>query len=327
MIRRPNEDGIALLTVLIMVAVISVIAVAMIERIRIATRLTTNMAATSQARAYGLAAEAIAQSRIADLLSANEGNVSLPADWVSRPTPYPIDGGRAIATMSDGGNCFNLNSVVAGNAATGFTMRPLGIGQFEGLLGHLGVPLARARPAALALADWIDSDTVPLPGGAEDSAYVGVEGGQRTANGLMIDASEIRVLRGMTPELYRLIRPWVCALPTADLSPINVNTLYSAQAPLIAMLAPTGINVTTARRMIELRPGNGFPNLDAFWSAPMLRGVTPPAEAKGQLRLKTQWFGLNVSIALAGAEFQSTGLLNGTASGVRVIRRSYGDPV
>ena len=325
--RRNSEQGVALLTVLILVAIISVIAAAMIERVRTATRLATNMAATSQARAYGLAAEAIAQSRVADLLTANESNVSLEGDWAGRTLPYPIDGGTATATMTDAGNCFNLNSVVVGSAATGFTMRPLGVGQFEGLLGHLGVPLNRTRPLALALADWVDSDTVPLPGGAEDGAYATTKGGLRTANTLMIDASELRVLRGMTPELYRLVRPWVCALPTADLSPVNVNTLAPAQAPLIAMLVPTGLDVATARRMIELRPGNGFPNLDAFWAAPVLRGVTPPAEAKGQLRLKTQWFGLDVTVALAGAELRSTALLNGTATGVRVIRRSYGDPV
>src|SRR3546814_7765026 len=52
-------------------------------------------------------------------------------------------------------------------------------------------------------------------------------------------------MRGVTPSIYATLRPWICALPTSDLSPINVNTLRPDQAPLIAMLAPEQLSITT----------------------------------------------------------------------------------
>ena len=39
------------------------------------------------------------------------------------------------------------------------------------------------------------------------------------------------------PATYATLRPHLCALPSTDLSPINVNTLTEAQAPLLVMLS------------------------------------------------------------------------------------------
>ena len=69
----------------------------------------------------------------------------------------------------------------------------------------------------------------------------------RTGNTLFADAGELRAVAGMSPALYRRLRPWLCALPTSDLSPINLNTLSPEQAPLLAMLAPGQLGVERAR--------------------------------------------------------------------------------
>jgi general secretion pathway protein K len=319
---KPSERGVALLTVLAIVAIMSVIAASAIERVRIATRLTVNIAAADQARAYGQAAEAIALSRIADLFPPDRATTTLAGDWNGRALPYPIDGGSATVTLTDAGNCFNLNSLVQGGAGQPNSFRPAGLAQFEALLFHLGVGLDRSRPVGLAIADWIDADTAPLPGGAEDGAYTGF----RTANSLMVDASEVRVVRGMTPELYRLIRPWLCALPVSDLSPINVNTIQPAQAPLIAMLVPTGLDVRGAATLIQSRPANGFDSSDAFWLQ-LRGGVVPAAEARAQTKVKTIWFGLETNVTLAGAEHRGTALIDAAKPPAKIVRRAYGDPV
>jgi general secretion pathway protein K len=261
-----SETGAALLTVLMLVAVIGVIAAASLERMKIATRQSINMVAIDQARAYGLAAESVALSRIADLVGRDSGKTTLDGDWQGREIPFPIDGGTAKAKLLDGGNCFNLNSVVTGDVSTGLSARPVAIDQFAALMIVLGVRSNDARPIALALADWVDSDSAPLPGGAEDGSYARAKTPYRTANTLMADASEIRVLAGMTPQIYATIRPWVCALPVTDLSPINVNTLLPAQAPLVAMLIPGKLNVQTAKRMIDERPRGGYGSVVNFWS-------------------------------------------------------------
>ncbi len=321
-----SETGAALLTVLMLVAVIGVIAAASLERMKIATRQSINMVAIDQARAYGLAAESVALSRIADLVGRDSGKTTLDGDWQGREIPFPIDGGTAKAKLLDGGNCFNLNSVVTGDASTRLSARPVAIDQFAALMIVLGVRSNDARPIALALADWVDSDSAPLPGGAEDGSYARAKTPYRTANTLMADASEIRVLAGMTPEIYATIRPWVCALPVTDLSPINVNTLLPAQAPLVAMLIPGKLNVQIAKRMIDERPRGGYGSVVNFWSLPAQSGITPSPEVLEQTRVKTRWFALDLSIELAGAELRETALVDGLIAPARLVRRAYGDP-
>ena len=56
-----SERGAALLTVLLLVAVMAVITATALDRLRLSTRLAVNGAAMAQARAYSLAAEGIAR--------------------------------------------------------------------------------------------------------------------------------------------------------------------------------------------------------------------------------------------------------------------------
>jgi general secretion pathway protein K len=179
---------------------------------------------------------------------------------------------------------------------------------------------------SLALADWVDSDSTPLSGGAEDGSYARAEIPYRTANTLMADASEIRLLAGMNPEIYAAIRPWVCALPITELSPINVNTLLPAQAPLIAMLIPGKLNLQIAKQMIDQRPQGGYGNVVNFWSLPAKNGITPSPEILAQTQVKTRWFALDLSIQLAGAELRETALVDALLAPARLVRRAYGDP-
>ncbi len=322
MTSKPDERGAALLTVLMMVAVIAVIAAASLDRLTLATRASVNLIALSQARAYGLAAENIASSRIADLLAADGKKTTLAGNWMGRAVPFPIDGGTATAKLNDGGNCFNVNSLVLGDVKTGFKVNSIAISQFEALMVLASIPENQANGLALAAADWIDSDTAPLPGGAEDAAY----SPSLAANSLMVDASEIRSLAGMTAAHYNLIRPWVCALPETGLSPINVNTLTPGQAPLIAMMIPGRLATQTAKRMIDERPASGYASAVDFWKLPALNGLTPAAEVMEQTQVRTRWFVLDVSVALAGAEHRQISLIDAANPPPRVVSRNFGDP-
>ena len=319
---RQGETGAALLTVLLLVAVIGALAAVSLEKLKIATRLATNMAATDQARAFGFAAESLATLRIADLVARDRERTTLDGDWQGQPIAFPIDGGTAVALLSDGGNCFNLNSVVIGQAQTGLAARPSAIGQFAALMRLLDIRGEDASRIAVALADWIDSDSDPQPGGAEDGAYQGY----RTANTLVADPSELRAVAGVSAAIYARLRPWICALPDTDLSPLNVNTLRPDQAPLIAMLLPGQLNLARAKAIIDERPKAGYSNIVDFWKLPALVGQTPPPDIYAQPQLKTRWFMVDLNIELAGAELREIALIDGALVPARLVYRSYGDP-
>jgi general secretion pathway protein K len=317
--RPTREEGAALLSVLLLVAVMAVLAAAALEKLKFGTKLAINGAAIDQARSYGYAAETIARYRISDLLQRDPTKTTLQGNWAGQPQPFPIDGGIATATLDDGGNCFNLNSVVMDGGQGNMVARPLGIEQFERLMLILQIPASDARGIARATADWIDTDDVPLPGGAEDSAYQGY----RTSNVLMVDASELRAVAGVRGDVYTRLRPYLCALPVTELSPININTVAPDRAALVAMLAPT-LDPDRVRRVIESRPQLGFATIDDFWNRPALAGA--PTEVKEQSRLRTRWFDLKVMIELAGAELEQHSLIDAAQAPAKLVRRTYGEP-
>src|SRR3546814_17930432 len=97
-------------------------------------------------------------------------------------------------------------------------------------------------------------------------------------------------MRGVTPSIYATLRPWICALPTSDLSPINVNTLRPDQAPLIAMLAPEQLSIGDARRAIAARPLRGYDTVADFWKSGAPKGVGVAPANKAQLAHNTPGF-------------------------------------
>lgn len=321
-----SERGAALLTVLLLVAVMAVIASNALERTRLSTRLAINAAAIDQARQYALAAESLATIRIADLRALDGARTTNAGDWNGRTVQLPIPGGLAAATLRDGGNCFNLNSVVSGTPESGLVANPAGVGQFIALMGLVGIDRNSAAQIAAALADWIDSDAIPVPGGAEDSHYAAAEPAYRTANGPVADISELRSLAGMTPEIYARLRPWICALPVNELSPININTLKPDQAILLAMLMPDQLQPEQARQLLARRPANGYASTVEFWSQPPLDRLRQGSVAAQQTRVKTDWFALDVEVELSDSNLRESALINATIEPANVVRRQWGEP-
>ncbi len=324
--RKPAERGAALLTVLLLVAVIAVLAATALERLRLATRLGGNAVALDQARAYSFATETLAVVRVSDLLRKSPDKVTLQGGWSGTPFPLPIPNGTATATVVDGGNCFNLNSLVTETPARSgryFAYSPSQL-QFARLIRLVDPSAGSPDAIAAAAADWIDSDDAPLTGGAEDRDYRGGAQSYRTANTLMADPSELRAVRGVTRSDYEKLRPWLCTLPVAAPAKINVNTVLPEQAPLIAMLR-IGLSPEAVRQVLLQRPAAGFATTTAFWAQSAVRSSTGD-DAPGQTDIKTTWFSLTVHVALGGATLEQTGLIDATVLPARLVSRQWGEP-
>lgn len=320
---KQGERGAALLTVLMLVSVMAVLSASALERLRLSTRIAANAGAIDQARAYALAAEGIAASRISTLVEADPART--PLGWAGRETNLPLPGGVSTVVVQDGGNCFNLNSVVSGSPGAPLMTRPEGIKQFVALMKVLGIGEGEARRVAVSLADWVDSDGNPQPEGAEDSSYAGGETPYKTANTLIADPSELRAVAGVTPALYERVRPWICALPATDLSPINVNTLTPEQAPLLSMLLPDMLTPDRARALIAARPANGYESGYAFWQQLASRGQVPDMGATQQTGVRTRWFALRLHVRLGDNEIEETALIDASTLPAKLVRRSWGD--
>lgn len=323
--RRPErERGAALLAVLLLVAITGAIAASMVEGLRLSRAVAANAAARDQGRLFADGVGQLALLTIDDRIVQSPERTTLAGGWngATRTVQLP-GGGSADVTVRDGGNCFNLNSVVEGGLGRAFTRRATGVAQFMGLMMALDVPETVARRIAEAAADWADSDSIPGPGGAEDEAYAAGPAPYRTGNTLFADPGEVRALAGMDNDIYTRLRPWLCALPISELSPLNVNTLAVEQAPLLAMLAPGQIGLDRARRVLAQRPSAGWSNQIEFWRVEAMSELNVPLDAQVQPQLKTNWFTLDISVRLPGGEYREQGLVDARLQPSRIVQRRW----
>jgi len=319
-----RERGAALLAVLLLVAVTGAIAAAMVEDLRLSRSIAVNATARDQGRLFAEGVEQLALLTIDDRVQQSPERTTLAGGWngATRNVQLPGGGGADI-TVRDGSNCFNVNSVVDGQPGRPFVRRPSGVAEFIGLMISLEVPEADARRIAEAAADWADSDAVPGPGGAEDEAYAGGPAPYRTGNTLFADPGEVRALSGMTPDIYARLRPWLCAMPTSDLSPLNVNTLGVEQSPLLAMLAPGQLTAERAGQVLARRPSGGWGNQVEFWRVEAMSELNVPLDVQVQPQLKTNWFTLEVRVRLMGSEYRETVLVDARRQPSRIVQRRW----
>ena len=319
-----KERGAALLTVLLLVAVIAILAAHGIDRLAGATKLASNARELSQAKAYLIAAESIGMESAGQIVSASPGRTINVGGWNGREQKFPVPGGIITASLTDGGNCFNINSLVTQQEDI-LTARPEGLAQFSRLMVMLGILDGDAADIAESVADWIDSDTMASPRGAEDQYYLQQEKPYRTANALIVDVSELRTIKGVTDDIYVRLVPWICALPTADLSPININTLRPEQAILLAMLGALPSDLTLARQFLGRRPELGYGSLNDFWaqSYPASLGATP--EVQSQIKLTTRWFRVDLAVEMQSALVEERALIDAARQPARLVHRQRGD--
>jgi general secretion pathway protein K len=321
----PSERGAALLAVLVLVVIMAGIAAGAFERLRLSTALAINGASLDQSRAYAVGLETLLTLRVDDLVAENPEMTNAASGWNGRVRRVRLPGeGEAEAAISDGGNCFNLNSVAQGEGAMPLQRRPLGITQFANLMIVLGAPEATARDIAESAGDWVDADSAAGPDGGEDSLYAAADTPYLPGNTMFAEVSELRAVNGVSPELYARLQPYLCALPTTDLSPININTLRADQGPLIAMFAPEAIGLGAARQVLSRRPPTGWSNISQFWQDPLLKNAVMPLEVQLQPKLVTRWFAIDLKVRLRGAELVETALVDARRTPANIVVRRWG---
>ncbi|MEO0032204.1 MAG: hypothetical protein RIS94_1962 [Pseudomonadota bacterium] len=319
---RADERGAALLSVLLLVAVMAVIAAVMLDRLHLATRLAANGQAMTRARMAATSAETLALARAKALVAADPARTVDRSGLLGRTMTLPLGQAMVDLRVEDAGNCFNVNSLVEQDAQGVLTLRPAGLWQLRALMASLGMAPGESYLLSDAMADWIDSDDAPAPNGAEDGYYRALPVPYRTAGRLMGDVSELRAVKGMTPLLYQRLRPWLCALPVAELSPVNINTLRPEQARLLTMLAPQALPLERARAIIAARPAQGFSDTAVLQGAMGAAGAS--AAGAGQVQVRSRWFLMDEVVRIDRVQVQEQALVDAGLDPARVVFRSWG---
>jgi len=266
-----RQRGVALITALLVVALASIAAAAVLSSSSMAIHRTGNLLDSEKGWWYADGVEAWGKT-IMDRDAKNNKTVSLAAEW-AKPVDYlPIDEGSIRGSIEDLQGRLNLNNFGLAYNSPAYNAN---VAILERLLLVLEADPSQAKAIAAAIHDWIDQDTQPTGfDGAEDSEYLSMPVPYRTPNQPLESVSEVLAIKGMTKEtFYKLTHcaqtklGWqscITALPTFPTT-LNVNT---APEPLLRALvkqpSSTALDAFIAERLKTPYTGDA----DAFQAAP-----------------------------------------------------------
>ena len=244
---RSDERGIALLLTLlvltILVALILEFDAEARREYRDAAAFRDNFKATVLARASVQAARGVLQQ---DLLKDKQANqfFDAPTDvWALPITNYAIGDGRLNAKIEDERGKLNLNDLAA---AGDDVAKKKKVQQVKRLF-----ELLQINPDLVdAIVDWVDKDENPEPSGAESVYYQSLRPSYKAANAPLETLLELRLIKGMTPDIIEKLSKVVTVYPQEGQSRVNLNT---ADLLVIQALDPR-ITQGMAAAIVQARP-------------------------------------------------------------------------
>lgn len=207
-----REAGVALITMLLVCAVMTAVVTRLAFSNEIWLRQTSNIAAEVGAIEAATAAQLWGEIILDRDDPAYDGYLDT---WAQALPSLPVAGGAVGGRVNDLQARFNLNNLVADDGRAD----AVAVEQFERLLRVLGLESRMVD----AVVDWIDANREPSgTWGAEDAYYLGLRPSYLAPNHKFSSAQELRLVRGIDDTAWERLRPFVTALPRR--TDVNVNT-------------------------------------------------------------------------------------------------------
>lgn len=182
--------------------------------------------------------------------------------WAVPLPSIPLENGSIRGAIEDAQSRLNLNAL----GTTG-AMPALERVRLQRLFAQRGGPVA----AVDAIADWVDADSIPRPGGAEDPYYLAQATPGVAADAPVLRSAELLAVRGVTDGALAAVAPYVTALPTN--TPLNVNT---APAAVLATIVD-GAGSDALANLVANRATKPYTSVAEF-RARLPAGVTLPSD-------------------------------------------------
>ena len=297
--------GVALVSVLLIVALASALAYQMLSRHGLTIAHSDQVLRSGQAREYALAAETFARQLLMEDWSDEETRDSdtLLEAWAEPTAPFQIEQGEVSLAIVDLNGRFNLNGVVGKGG-------PDNLQRLRQLVGNLELEPAIAD----AWLDWVDLDTEVHEAGAEDETYLLYAPAYRAANRPAASASELLAVANVTREDYESLRHHVTWLPEGRMQ-VNVNT---AGAAALRCLAPD-LSEDDAQTLIESdREFQEVAEIAAQYAA--------FGNSVSVMAIVSEYFEVRVRAEVADAQVELTSMLHRdpTTGRIRLLARDFG---
>ena len=309
-----QQQGIALITILVMVALATILAATIAKRQANTAENTAYLMRQNQSLLYAKSAEAFFSELLVDDAN-NAGAVDhLQENWAKPMPAFPVEDGFVSGTLQDESGKFNLNSLVNDEGVP----NPQAKLWFEKLLLRVGLP----EKLSEAVIDWQDADDeISGTMGAENSYYQGLPQGYLAANSKFHNVEELKLVRGFEDQKYLQIVDYVSALPASD-SKVNVNT---APAMLLASL-DSKLDINAVEQALQKRQANleHFSNINDLWVTEPFKQVSPDVQSQvnALLGVQSNYFKAKIEVLLSERKRQFSSDLVRKDKTVYVVYRS-----
>ncbi len=309
---REKQRGVALLIALLVMAMCLLLTTQLWFSTQLSLARADNQAQAAQARHFSLGMLLWARDVLReDFLQAA---VDTRADAWRKPIgglEVPDQNALLSGSLLDLSDRFNLNNLVINDQPQSDM-----IAFFQRLLRNLDMDENLAYKAV----DWIDSDQVPSPGGAEDSVYLARRQSHLTASGPFRHISELQLLDGMRDDWYRRLLPYVTALPVPRDEPTRIN-INTAPVVLIKSL-DAGINEQLALSIYD-EGRTRYNALSEFTEDNRVRFVlTDEVFIQRAVAVQSVFLQAQVQVRIDGHEYVQYALLQRFGEGTRMLNFS-----
>ncbi|WP_333662914.1 type II secretion system minor pseudopilin GspK [Acinetobacter sp.] len=308
-----SQRGIALLTILVMVALATILAATIAKRQINTSENTGYLMRQDQSLLYAKSAEAFfSELLIQD--SDNGGNIDhLQENWAKPMPAFPVEDGFVSGRLLDESGKFNLNNLLKADGSVDDSARRW----FEKLLQRVGLPAELSQ----AVIDWQDADDETTGAmGAESNYYQGLDPSYLASNTKFHQVEELKLVRGFEGKNYDLIAPYVTALPEA--TKINMNTA----APLLLASIDPKIDVKTLEQELKAKQAEltYFNSVEDLWKLNAFSGIEPQnkTDAAAWLDSKSNYFTAQIEVVLSERKRQFTSAMMRKDKQVTVYSRS-----
>ncbi len=308
-----SQRGVALLTILVMVALATILAATIAKRQTNTAENTGYLMRQDQSLLYAKSAEAF----FSELLIQDNDNSSsidhLQENWAKPMPPFPVEDGSVSGKLLDESGKFNLNNLVKADGKVDDSARRW----FEKLLQRVGLPAELSQ----AVIDWQDADDETIGAmGAESNYYQGLDPAYLTPNTKFHSVEELKLVRGFEGKNYDLIKQYVTALP--EQTKVNMNT---APALLLASIDPK-VDIKAVEQQLKVKETEltHFNNVDDLWKLSAFSGIDEQSktDAASLLDSKSNYFTAQIEVVLSERKRQFTSLMMRKDKQVIVYSRS-----
>lgn len=310
--KHVRQKGVALITVLMVLALATFAVVSIAYRLQLDIRRTENTLYHGQALQIAKLAEQLAKQTLTDDLNSDVKKKNkrddLEEPWaLVKDQKIAFEDIPVVAEIIDLQGRFNLNNLNQDEDAGKLARK-----QFKRLLNTLEINL----PLQNTITDYIDTNQTPIPtpGGAEDTSYQSLDVAYLTANQNMKSPSELRLMLGISKEDYEKLLPFITTLN--GVTQININTA----SPEVLTTIADNVSVSEVKSVLD--SGRPFDSVADFTANKIFAGK--PLDAK-LLSVTSDYFLLKTTIFYGHIQQQQQVIFERQGTAVHSIMRAEGE--